>query len=116
MSPEPSYRELRRAKFARRLPDSLADLNGPAHGVVDLPLHVCWSGLCSFDLDHPKLRMSLYRIVMAEGQRDDLIQFLNRDLLVMLWPVLRTLISRDIRDVWEGAFTELSTHGKQKAA
>jgi hypothetical protein len=52
--------------------------------------------------------MSCYRIVLAEGQHDDLIRYLNRDLLIGMWPVLRTLISRDIRDVWENAFTELA--------
>ncbi|MEU9489419.1 hypothetical protein AB0D83_38300 [Streptomyces decoyicus] len=38
--------------------------------------------------------MSLHRTVLAEGQRQDLIDFLNRDLLTAQWPMLRTLISR----------------------
>jgi hypothetical protein len=29
--------------------------------------------------------MSYYRIVLAEGQHDDLVQYLDRDLLVGLW-------------------------------
>ena len=29
--------------------------------------------------------MSYYRIVLAEGQHDDLAQYLDRDLLVSLW-------------------------------
>ena len=48
--------------------------------------------------------MSLYRIVLAEGQRDDLLLY-----LVGQWPVLRTLVSRHIRSVWESAFPELTT-------
>ncbi|MFD6294188.1 hypothetical protein ACFWFU_05160 [Streptomyces sp. NPDC060235] len=36
------------------------------------------------------------------------MDFLNRDLLIAQWPVLRTLISRLIRDVWESAFPELT--------
>jgi hypothetical protein len=43
--------------------------------------------------------MSLYRIVLAEWQRDDLLLYLNRELLVGQWPVLRTLVSRYIRNV-----------------
>ncbi|MEV4439192.1 hypothetical protein AB0K09_09245 [Streptomyces sp. NPDC049577] len=116
MSPEPTIRELRRAKFARRLPDSLADLTGPAHGVVELPLHVAWSGLRRYDLDHPKLRMSMYRIVLAEGQHEDLLRFLNRDVLMECWPVLRILVERDLRDVWENAFPELTAAEKRPAA
>ncbi|MEU0838147.1 transcriptional regulator [Streptomyces sp. NPDC005962] len=108
MASTSSVSELRRATFARRLPAALSELVGPAHGAVSLPLHLAWSGLTRFDLDQPRLRMSFYRIVLAEGMRDDLVHYLNQDLLIWLWPVLRTLISRDIRDTWEGVFTELT--------
>ncbi|MEU2915667.1 hypothetical protein ACFYM3_40520 [Streptomyces massasporeus] len=92
------------------------DLTGPADGTVDLPLHVVWSGRSSFSLDRPKARMSLYRTVLAEGQRDDLIRFLNKDLLLAQWPVLRRLISRHIRDVREDAFPELAQAAMTAAA
>jgi hypothetical protein len=51
--------------------------------------------------------MHMYRIVLAEGQRADVATFLNRDLLVSQWPVLRTLIGKTVRGVWESAFPEL---------
>ncbi|MFF3584977.1 hypothetical protein ACFYX7_50455 [Streptomyces mirabilis] len=51
--------------------------------------------------------MSLHRTVLAEGMRDDLCRFLNRDILLELWKVLRKLISTAIKDVWEEAFPEL---------
>ena len=38
---------LYREKFRRRLPASLDEPHGPAHGVVDLPLHMAWSGMTS---------------------------------------------------------------------
>ncbi|MFE1384485.1 transcriptional regulator [Streptomyces sp. NPDC058740] len=76
---------------------------------MTLPLHVAWSGLRTYDLDRPRLRMGMYRTVLAEGQRDDLVRLLNRDLLLDQWPVLRTLVSRHVRDVWEEAFPELTT-------
>lgn len=115
MASMPSFSEVRRDRFARRRPAELAELGGPAHGSVSLPLHLAWSGLTEFDLDQPRLRMSCYRIVLAEGMREDLIQFLNRDLLTSMWPVLRTLISRDIRDVWESAFAELAPNTQSAA-
>ncbi len=59
--------------------------------------------------------MSYYRIVLGEGMHDDLVEYLNRDLLVPMWPTLRTLISRDIRDVWEGAFDELALSARTAA-
>ncbi|MEV8542857.1 transcriptional regulator [Streptomyces sp. NPDC051572] len=108
MATRPRPSDLRRAKFARRAPAALSELVGPRHGTVTLPLHLAWSGLTTFDLDQPRLRMSYYRIVLAEGLHDDLVLFLNRDLLVSLWPTLRTLVSRDVREVWESSFDELA--------
>lgn len=100
--------EVLRARYRGRLPHSLDDLAGPDHGTVQLPLHVAWSGQTAFDLDRPKPCMHMYRIVLAEGQRDDVTAYLNRDLLINQWPILRTLISQIVRNVWESAFPELS--------
>ncbi|MFD9872881.1 hypothetical protein DLE01_37615 [Streptomyces sp. FT05W] len=97
-----------KVKFVRRLPGTLEELRGPRHGVVQLPLHVAWSGLTAFDLDRPRSRMSLYRTVLAEGLCDDLRRYLDRDLLLELWPVLRNLIGRAVREAWEESFPELS--------
>lgn len=52
--------------------------------------------------------MSLYRTVLAEGQKSDLITFLGQRLLVEQWPVLSKVISCHIRDVWKEAFPELT--------
>ncbi|MFE7130305.1 hypothetical protein ACFVIM_05565 [Streptomyces sp. NPDC057638] len=99
--------EIVRARYASRLPGKLEDLTGPRCGQVTLPLHMVWSGLRTYDLDRPRSRMSLYRVVLAEGQHDDLVAYLDSGLLIAQWPVLRTLISRVVRDVWEAAFPSL---------
>ncbi|MEU2900821.1 hypothetical protein ACWC4E_30505 [Streptomyces sp. NPDC001273] len=98
---------LYREKFRRRLPSDLLELRGPAEGVVEPPVTVVWSGLRAFDLGNERQCMSLYRIVLAEGMREDLCALLNRDLLLRLWPTLRILISTTVRGVWEEAFQEL---------
>lgn len=100
----PPAADVLRERYARRLPVSLEELAGPVDGRVELPLHVAWSGLRTYDLDRPRQRMSLYRTVLAEGQHEDLVTLLDRDLLIAQWPVLRTLVSRHIRLVWEEAF------------
>ncbi|MEV5885742.1 hypothetical protein AB0L74_24010 [Streptomyces sp. NPDC052020] len=100
---------LYREKFRRRLPQSLDELHGSAHGVVALPLHLAWSGMSSYDLDKPRWRMGLYRTVLHEGLHDDLPRYLNQDLLIPLWPVLRTLVGRSVRAVWEDAFPQLAS-------
>lgn len=95
-------------RYRGRLPETLDDLTGPRHGTVQLPLHVAWSGQTAFNLDLPKACMHMYRIVLAEGQRGDVAAYLNRDLLLKQWPILRNLIGRTVRKVWEAAFPELA--------
>ncbi len=60
--------------------------------------------------------MGLYRTVLAEGQRDDLVAFLHPHLLAGQWPVLRSLISRPVHDAWEAAFPELAARAATTAA
>jgi hypothetical protein len=106
---------LYREKFRRRLPESLDELHGPTQGVVELPLHLAWSGMTSYDMSKPRQRMGLYRTVLHEGLHDDLPSYLNRDLLLDLWPVLRTLVGRTVRTVWEDAFSELASRTRAAA-
>ncbi|MEF9907194.1 hypothetical protein [Streptomyces sp. P9-A2] len=106
---------LYREKFRRRLPESLDELRGPTQGVVELPLHMAWSGMTSYDLGKPRQRMGLYRAVLHEGLHDDLPRYLNQDLLLQLWPVLRTLIGRTVRTVWEDAFPQLASRTRAAA-
>lgn len=95
-------------RYRSRLPETLNELVGPAHGSVQLPSHIAWSGLTAFDTDRPALCASMYRVVLTEGLRDDLAVYLNHGLLVKHWPVIRTLLGRVIRDTWEAAFPELT--------
>lgn len=95
-------------RYRGRLPGTLDELAGPGHGTVQLPLHVAWSGQTAFNLDLPKACMHMYRIMLAEGQRADVAAYLNRDLLIGQWPVLRNLVSRTVQKVWESAFPELA--------
>ncbi|WP_328843251.1 hypothetical protein [Streptomyces sp. NBC_00258] len=106
---------LYREKFRRRLPADLDDLRGPVQGVVELPLHVAWSGMTSYDLDKPRQRMGVYRTVLHEGLREDLPRYLNQDLLLQLWPTLRSLVGRTVRTVWEDAFPALAARGRSAA-
>lgn len=106
---------LYRQKFQHRLPASLDELQGPTKGLVQLPLHVAWSGMASYDLDKPRQRMGLYRTVLHEGLHEDLTRYLNQDLLLQLWPTLRRLVGRTVRTVWEDAFPALAARGRSAA-
>ncbi|MBC7270522.1 MAG: hypothetical protein H5T76_17755 [Streptomyces sp.] len=106
---------LYREKFRRRLPQSLGELHGPLQGIVELPPHMAWSGMTSYDLGKPRQRMGLYRTVLHEGLHDDLPRYLNQTLLLEMWPVLRTLVGRTVRAVWEEAFPQLTSHTRAAA-
>ncbi|MCW1098317.1 MULTISPECIES: hypothetical protein [Streptomyces] len=99
--------EVLRGRYRSRLPERLQELTGPVEGDVDLPLHIVWSGRTSYSLDRPKSRMTLYRTVLAEGLRENLVPLLHHRLLAEQWPAVRRLISPYIREIWEDAFPDL---------
>src|SRR6266704_393692 len=85
---------LRWDSYARRLPSSLEDLRGPAAGVIELPLHVAWSGRRVYDVGREAQRLVLYALLLAEAPREDLQRFVHRESLVSIWPRLRRLLGR----------------------
>ncbi|MDQ1041140.1 hypothetical protein QFZ75_007556 [Streptomyces sp. V3I8] len=90
---------------------ALEDLRGPVTGVVELPVHAAWSGMSAYDLGKPRQCMGLYRTVLHEG----LPLYLNYDLLLQLWPTLRSLVGRTVRTVWEDAFPQLAARSRSAA-
>jgi hypothetical protein len=80
---------------------SLDDLRGPVSGVVELPLHLFWSGTDSgFSLDDPSGRRQVYQIVLREARRPDgLATFLNGGMLTALWA--RRALPKPVRKAWE---------------
>lgn len=67
---------------------ALDQLRGPATGVVTLPVELFWSGDPRFDLEHPAERDYLYQSVLAAGTAEEISRYLNRDLLLKIWPRL----------------------------
>ncbi|MFF4393487.1 hypothetical protein ACFY0G_43260 [Streptomyces sp. NPDC001552] len=114
-SAAPSAAKVLDARYTSRLPASLEKLARLQHGVVELPLHVAWPGLRAYELDPPRLRMGLYRTILAEGQHEDLVTLRNRDLPLAQWPVPRTPVSRHVQQVQEEAFPDLAGAGSVAA-
>ena len=48
---------------------SLADLTGPEHGPVELPIWLFWFPDRRFDLDEPGMLAWMYQIVLREARR-----------------------------------------------
>ena len=79
----------------------------PGHGVVELPLRLFWSAPDrTFDLDQPPMLRALYEAVLREASRpDDLVGYLNGEILVAVWPDL--FLPKGVRRAWEDQHPEL---------
>jgi transcriptional regulator with XRE-family HTH domain len=70
-----------------------------ALGVVDLPLHLHWSGGSRrVDLADPQQRGRCYEVVLREGAPSDIATYVDGALLADAWPSL--VLPRLVRDAW----------------
>ena len=72
------------------LPDDVDDTTiVKAHGIVELPHSVSWSGpRRTWDLDDRRQRAQVYEIVLSEGTDDDVRRYIDVDALLDLWDEL----------------------------
>ncbi|HTU76978.1 MAG TPA: hypothetical protein VMG38_26000 [Trebonia sp.] len=89
------------------VPSSLADLQGPGSGVVELPVRLYWSsGARQFDLADPDQVAAMYDAVIdGAAVIGDITRHLNAGLLARAWPYLG--MSRAKRQAWENRFPVL---------
>jgi hypothetical protein len=85
--------------------ESLDDLQGPAHSVLELPHELAWSGRRRFDLDDDYDRGAAYKIVLEEGREEHFRRLVNGTLLRRHWSEIRP--ARQVRALWEQRFPEL---------
>ena len=89
------------------VPQRLAELAGPAHGQIELPLALAWTGRRTYDLDSPADLAVLYERVIVEATgSSDLEAFLNEALLIQVWHLL--YLPPQTRSRWESRFPELA--------
>jgi len=82
------------------VPDDLdiADVE-KVSGVVELPLHIRWSGPpLRYDLADRRQRARVYEQVLREGNEDDVRRFIRADELVDLWD--EVVLLRHVRRAW----------------
>ena len=86
---------------------SLAELQGPVDGLVELPQRLFWSGERVFDLSNPDRLQSMYEAVFeAARTQADLAEYLNGEMLARLWPELG--VSLRARKAWEAKHPRLA--------
>lgn len=79
----------------------LSDLQGPAHGPLELPLRLFWSAPDrTFDLDDVDALRSMYeKVLRAAVSTEELSAYLNGGRLADVWADL--FLPRDLRRAWE---------------
>jgi hypothetical protein len=82
------------------LPADLDDRSAPkAHGRIQLPLHIRWSGPpVTYDLDDRADRARVYEQVLREGTEDDVRFYVAEDHLLELWDEL--VLPPAVREAW----------------
>jgi len=86
------------------VPDNLDDPGvSTAHGRVELPFHVRWSGPpITYDLADRADRARVYEQVLREGTDDDVRYYIEADQLLELWDEL--VLPAPVRQAWAGWF------------
>jgi len=79
---------------------TLAELTGPTHGRVTLPLRLMWGPDRAFDLDDPDQLLWMYENVLRETTRsEDLRRYVDGGVLRRVWTALN--LPRGVRAAWE---------------
>ncbi len=97
----PSGRHQGRPGRAVLVVADLADLRGPTHGMVQLPLRLSWSPPGRvFDLGDLDMLRAMYEIVLGEAiHGDELAAYLDGGTLAAVWPAL--YLPKGVRRAWE---------------
>ena len=101
-----STRVLYRDVIPYDTPSSLAALEGPAEGVLTLPVAVHWGPDATADLSTADGLQKAYENLVREGTSRQQEELLNADLLGRVWPQLR--LPTRCRDLWQTGFPELA--------
>jgi hypothetical protein len=78
---------------------SLADLRGPAQGLVELPIWLFWHPDRTFNLDEPGMLAWMYQTVLREARGPGDLAYLNGAELTARWPEL--YLPPGVRGAWE---------------
>jgi hypothetical protein len=81
---------------AGRLPRRIDNLRGPAKGVIMLPRNLSWPGMRECDVSDDRRRRNLYGMLLAQGQHNDIVRFVNGSLLRQDWPLIKTTLDASL--------------------
>ncbi len=79
-------------------------MRGPTAGVVMLPMNLSWPGLRECDVSDETSRRSMYLMLLSQGQRKDIVRFVNATLLAADWPLIADSLDPKLRRWCERQF------------
>lgn len=89
------------------VPESLDELQGPATGVVELPLSIYWApGEHTADVGTDDGAWITYVSALSEGRLEEIVRLVNAERLRQVWGQL--LLPRRVVTLWESRFPELN--------
>lgn len=94
-------------------PETLDQLQGPTSGTVRVRPHINTSPDPVYDLASPSQVWSLYSAVVRDGLPNEQAAFLDRGMLLALWPDLN--LPARCRAIWEDKFSVLAEVSRAKA-
>lgn len=69
-----------------------------------LPMHLSWPGLRECDVSDEATRRSMYGMLLSQGKRNDIVRFVNADLLAADWPLIADSLEPKLRRLCERVF------------
>lgn len=90
--------------------DSLDDLQGPAHGVIEPEAHRLKPySRSTVDLDDDGDCEEMYRAALTDCHADVIARYVNKERLLEVWPRLR--LDDRVVDLWRNTFPEIAARG-----
>jgi hypothetical protein len=95
------------------VPDAFEDLQGPATGSVELPLHLDWGPERTYSVDDDGSCSVLYQLTLQNsGSLKEICLIVNALRLTALWPTM--ILPPRCRQVWETIFPQLPAFHEAK--
>ncbi len=69
-----------------------------------LPMHLSWPGMRECDVSDGRTRRSMYGMLLSQGKRNDIVRFVNAELLEADWTEIADSLEPKLRRLCEKQF------------
>ena len=99
--------------FVYLVPDAFEDLQGPAAGSVELPLHLDWGPERTYTVDDGGNCSVLYQLTLQNsGSIEEICRIVQARRLTALWPTM--ILPARCRQLWKTSFPRFPAYHEAK--